>query len=79
MTDNSFMCSVNQRLYEISKTLKGDLYFDNKMKEKCDKLNCMVLNTFHVLKIEIRSFECNSKIGRELDSILKARLVNKVI
>ncbi|MDX1373723.1 MAG: hypothetical protein R3321_14715, partial [Nitrososphaeraceae archaeon] len=43
------------------------------------KLNCMVLNTSHVLKIEIRSFECDSKTGRQLDGILKARLVNKFI
>jgi hypothetical protein len=31
------------------------------------------------MKIEIKSFECDSKIGRELDDILKARLINKFI
>lgn len=79
MTGNSLFCSINQCLYEISKILKGDLYFENEIKEKCDQLDCQVLNTSHVLKIEIKSFECDSKIGRQLDGILKGRLVNKFI
>ena len=79
MNENNIFCSVNQCLYEISKVFKGDLYFESEIKEKCDQLDCIVLNTSHVMKVEIKSFECDSKVGRQLDGVLKARLFTKFI
>jgi sialic acid synthase SpsE len=43
--NNSINCSINQCLYEISKTMFGELHFENETKEQCDNLGCVIITT----------------------------------
>lgn len=49
------------------------------LSQNYEQLDCIVISTSHVKKIKIKSFECDSKTRKQLDKILKARLINKFI
>lgn len=77
--NNSINCSINQCLYEISKTMFGELHFENETKEQCDNLGCVIITTSHILKTEIQSFQCDSGRIPNIDGILKSRLIHRFI
>jgi hypothetical protein len=76
---NNINCSVNQCLYEISKTMFGNLYFEIETKEQCDRLDCVIINTSHIMKAEVKSFQCDSSKIPNIDGIIKSRVLHRFI
>jgi len=60
-------------LDEISKNVNGDLVIVDADDHVCRKLDCKTLTVEHLLRVEISSHDCDSKIGSLLDGRLSSR------
>ncbi|HEV3000632.1 MAG TPA: hypothetical protein VGW75_07825 [Solirubrobacteraceae bacterium] len=61
----------------ISKNLTGALDLVESALERCEKLECESLETYHRFRFEVGGHDCDSEIGRLLDGLLHGTLVHK--
>ncbi|HEX5719309.1 MAG TPA: hypothetical protein VF179_24315 [Thermoanaerobaculia bacterium] len=57
-------------VHNVSKDVRGELVRNVTEFEKCAEPGCLTLKTVHDLKVEVRSHDCDSKLGQLLDGTL---------
>ena len=65
-------------LSELSKDLEGELRPVEAVRETCDQLHCVTLETVHQLDLKVFAHVCDSETGKQLDGQLTSgQLVHK--
>ncbi len=57
-------------LNEVSKNLRGDLRRLAIKRRECDDPKCVTLKTVHALRVEVRSYDCDSNVAKRMDGQL---------
>ncbi len=60
-------------LDELSKDVKGDLMIVEAERHECRELECRTLTVQHVLRAELGSHQCDSKLGQQFDGRFTSR------
>ena len=64
-------------LENVSKNLSGELNRLTGRRQECEEPKCLTLKTVHTLRLEVRSHDCDSEVGKRLDGdLIVPRLVH---